>query len=441
MKRKVAVAGLWHLGTVASACFAKLGHEVTAWDGDPRRVAGLQDGRSPIFEPGLEALVREFLSAGRLRFTSDLASAVEGCDAIVIAYDTPVTERDEVDLSTVLKTVEEVIPALRPGAVVVVHSQVPVGTCDAIRAMVRNRHRRESCDVAYLPENLRLGEAIERFLHPDVLVVGAEDPRTHEAVDDVFTMEGPRVRTSLASAEMVKHGINAFLATAISLGNELANLCQLVGADATEVVAALRLDPRIGSHAPLAPGLGFAGGTLARDVQILRRLGRDHGAPARLMEAVLAVNDEQNRLPVRWLRDLFGSPRDLRVAVLGLTYKAGTSTLRRSSALETVRLLLSEGATVAATDPKADLSEIADAPALDFTRDAYAAVVGADALLLMTPWPEFSTLDYARILPSMRHPVILDMPNALDREAIERLGYTYLGVGRGRVKPLSDLAV
>jgi UDPglucose 6-dehydrogenase len=440
MKRRIAVAGLWHLGSVTSACFARLGHDVVGWDYDAARVRGLQEGRSPIFEPGLDTLIGEGLAAGRLHFTPNLCAAVEASDAVVIAHDTPVTEQDEVDLSAVLKTVEGAILALRPGALLIIHSQVPVGTCASIRAMVQQGGR-ERCDVAYVPENLRLGEAIERCLHPDVIVVGAERPQTHEAVDEVFAMEAPRIRTTLVSAEMVKHGINAFLATAISLGNELANLCQLVGADAADVVSALRLDRRIGPHAPLSPGLGFAGGTLARDAQILRRIGRGHGIPARLMEAVLECNAEQNRLPVRWVTSLFGAARGLRIAVLGLTYKPGTSTLRRSSALEIIRLLVSQGASIAAADPKADWSEIGDAPPIDFGRDPYAAAAGADALLVMTPWPEFGALDYARILPTMRHAVVLDTCTMLDRAAMERLGYRYVGVGRGWLQPLGDSAV
>jgi UDPglucose 6-dehydrogenase len=411
---------------------ARCGHDVVGVDEDGRRVASLQEGRAPLFEPGLESLLLEGIESGRLRFATDASTVVPEADVVFIAYDTRVTDRDEADISEVVSAIAKVMPWLKPFSLLLIHSQVPVGTCRVIRSNVREARPDNSCEVAYVPENLRLGEAVDRFLHPDMLVVGAEDPRAYDIFDALFApIAAPRVKTNLETAEMVKHAINAFLATSISFGNELANLCQAAGADGTKVMSILRLDRRVGAHVPIDPGMGFAGGTLARDMRIMQRLANVNAYRSYLIDAVLVVNEHQNSLPLRWLGHAYGTLTGLRVGVLGLTYKPGTSTLRRSAALEIVRKLDAEGVVVAAADPKADLSEVSDLPRFEFSRDPYAAASGKDALLLVTPWPEFKALDYERIRASMRHPLVLDMPNALDQERLERLGFLYLGVGRG----------
>lgn len=429
----VAVVGLWHLGSVTAACLARLGHRIAGYDKDPERTATLQDGRAPLFEPGLNDLLREGIASGRLRFTADFANAVAGADVVVVAYDTPVNEQDEVDTSVVRDAVRRAAPLLRSGTLVLVHSQVPVGTCATIRGELNTVRSDGGVEVACVPENLRLGQAIERFMHPDMLVVGAEDPQAHEVVDALFArIDAPRVRTNLTTAEMAKHAINAFLATSISFGNELAALAQTAGADGVQLAAILHHEKRVG-RAPIDPGMGFAGGTLARDVKVLQGLGNSTAYRPYLMDAVLRANEQQNSLPLLWLRKIHGSLEGLHVGVLGLTYKAGTSTLRRSASLAIVRQLVAEGTTVAVADPRADLAEVDDLPPFQFSRDPYAAAAGADALLLVTPWPEFANLDYDRIRGGMRHPVLLDMPNSLDKERMERLGYVYVGVGRGKL--------
>jgi UDPglucose 6-dehydrogenase len=307
-----------------------------------------------------------------------------------------------------------------------------VGTCRLIRGYVRDAHPDDRCEVAYVPENIRRGQAINRFLHPDLLVVGAEDPSAFETCDALFAgITAPRVKTNLVTAEMAKHAINAFLGVSIGFGNELANLCQAAGADGPTVTSVLHLDRRVGEHAPIDPGMGFAGGTLARDMRALQALAKGNGNRAYLIDAVFAVNEQQNSLPLRWLEGVYGSLKGLRVGILGLAYKPGTSTLRRSVALEIVRKLNAEGVLVAASDPKADLSEVNDLPPFEFSRDPYVTASGKDALLLITPWPEFKTLDYEKIKAGMRHPLVLDMPNALDKDRLERQGFLYLGVGRG----------
>lgn len=434
---RVAVAGLWHLGSVAAGCLAELGHRVVGIDEDAHRVAALREGRAPLFEPDLDGLLGKGLASGRLSFTTDFSDGIPQADVVFVAYDTPVTDRDEVDLSVVMCAIERAIPLLKPSSLILVHSQVPVGTCGRIRERVRAVSSGDGCEVAYIPENLRLNQAIDRFLHPDMLVVGAEAQGAYGMVDGLLAgIDAPRVRTNLETAEMTKHALNAYLATSISFGNELANMCQLVGADASQVVAFLRLDRRVGSHVPIDPGMGFAGGTLARDVRSLQSLGRAHGYQPHLIDAVLRVNERQNFLPVMWLEKMFGALAGLHIGVLGLTYKTGTSTLRRSAAVEVVRHLTAKGALVTASDPKAELSDAGELPQFEFTRDPHRAVSGKDALVLMTPWPEFKTLDYERIRSEMRSPVVLDMQNALDRDHLEGLGFVYISVGRGRLASL-----
>jgi len=430
---RIAVVGLWHLGCVAAACLAKVGHDVVGVEEDPARLASLRDGHAPLREPGLDALLGDGLAAGRLRFTGDLRAAAADADVAYIAYDTPVNDRDEADAALVLDAAARAGAALRLGGLVLVQSQVAVGTCGTIRAAFEAARPGEVL-VAYVPENLRLGQAIDRYLHPDLLVVGADDEAASILVERVFAaIEAPRVPTDLATAEMAKHAINAFLATSISFVNELADLSQLEGTDLDALLAVLRLERRIGPRVPLTPGMGFAGGTLARDVRALQASARRHAFPLPLLDAVLRVNDEQKALPVRWLERAYGTLAGRRVGVLGLTYKPGTSTLRRSAAVEVIRRLVAAGATVSAADPQADVTEISDLPPFEFSRDPYQAAAGADALVVVTPWPEFEVLDYDLVRARMRHPVVLDMPGALDRRRLEALGFAYVGVGRGTV--------
>lgn len=434
---EVVVVGLWHLGTVAAGCLAKSGHNVVGVDENAQRVGSLQEGRAPLFEPGLDDLLSEGIESGRLRFTTDASNVVPQADVAVVAYDTLVTDRDEADVSQILSAIRKITPWLKHSSLLLIHSQVPVGTCRTIRNEVRAIHPDGGCEVAYVPENLRLGQAINRFLNPDMLVVGAEDPSAFEMFDAFFAgIAAPRVKTNLETAEMAKHAINAFLGASISFGNELANLCQVAGADGPTVASILRLDRRVGAYAPIDPGMGFAGGTLARDMRVLQALAKENEYQAHMIDAVFAVNEQQNSLPLRWLGRVYGTLGGLRVGVLGLAYKPGTGTLRRSAALEIVRKLKAEGVVVAASDPKADLSEVSDLPPFEFSRDPYVTASGTDALLLVTPWPEFKALDYGRIKASMRRPVMLDMPNALDKELLERLGFVYLGVGRGALVSL-----
>jgi len=430
---KVCVIGIWHLGAVTSACLAELGYEVIAVEEDPERAAVLDKGFPPVFEPGLAELITKHLSSRRLRFTTNLQDGVRGVPYVIIAYDTPVNEEDEPNLSLITDTVERLAFCLEQGGTLVVSSQVPVGTCEILSASVKRLNPTLRFGMAYVPENLRLSQAIELFLRPDMLIFGSDSAETMAKVELLYTpIRATRVRVDLRTAEMTKHTINAYLATCISFGNELANLCDEVGADAFQAIQALKLDSRVSPKAPLLPGLGFAGGTLARDMKVLKSLSTEHGYSCALVNGVLAVNQLQNTMVVRRLRSLLGSLQTKTIAMLGLTYKPGTSTLRRSAAIEIIRNLVSEGASVQAFDPKADPAEI-ERYRHEFSSctDPYTAAKDADAIVLVTAWPEFKQLDLARIRTLMHQPIVLDAPNMLDPSEVARAGFIYQGIGRG----------
>ncbi len=433
IKNKVCVIGLWHLGSVYSACLADLGYQVVGVDKDAKRVADLNRGAPPIFEPGLNELITKNVQAKRLSYTADLALGAKGSAYVLITFDTPVDDNDEVDLSQLVATCYDLGKCLEKGAVVIICSQVPIRTCERLKAIVKEVNPALDLDVAYTPENLRLGEAIASFKNPARLVIGADNPATLDKVVSFFNViDAPKIRMNLRTAEMTKHALNAFLATCISFSGEIANLCDELGADAAQVMDAVRSDQRIGSRLPLTPGLGFAGGTLARDLKVLKNLGKDLRHETCLVDSVLTINQRQNKLVVAKLEKIYGSVKDLKVGILGLTYKAGTSTLRRSSALEIVKVLKSKGARVNASDPKAAIQEIPQDGQFVFYSDPYTAVKGTDAVIVLTDWPEFKTLDFDRIKASMKKPVLIDGKNMLDGEELTRKGFQYYGIGRGR---------
>jgi UDPglucose 6-dehydrogenase len=430
---RVCVIGLWHLGCVTAACLADLGYRVTGVDRDRKRVDDLKAGKPPVFEPGLAEMVRANLDAGRLGFTTDISSGLKNTKYIYITYDTPVDDNDDVDLSEILTVAAEIAKSLEKGSVVIVSSQVPVGTCEKIKSVVLKNNPAADFDIAYVPENLRLGQAIQRFEHPDGIVIGADSPATLKKVKEFFgVIKAPKLTMNLRSAEMTKHAINAFLATSISFANEMGNLCDWLGADALKVAEALRMDKRIGGGLPLSPGLGFAGGTLARDLKTLNKLWRKYDHQGHIIQAVLKVNKEQNRLVVRKLKNYFGTIAGLNVGVLGLTYKAGTSTLRRSAALEIIADLTAQGAIVRAFDPKADPDEVKQHTGFRFCASPYEVAGGVDALVIITDWPEFKDLDFSLIRSAMKRPVIIDTKNMLDDRQLVESGLTYFGVGRGK---------
>jgi UDPglucose 6-dehydrogenase len=425
------------LGCVTSACLADLGFQVVGVDDDGRRILGLQQGKPPLYEPGLEDLVRRNLSRGKLEFTTDLRSALRGSPYVLLTYDTPVDESDQTDLTQIWTTVDIVAEHLEPGAVVIVSSQVPVGTCDTIVKRISSVSPQREFGLAYVPENLRLGRALERFMRPAMIVIGADSENTLDRVEAFYSYaSSPRLRMDLRSAEMCKHAINAYLATCVSFIGELAHLCDEVGANAMKVSDALFRDERVSPHAPLRPGgLGFAGGTLARDLRALEALGRRLNYPTYLTNAVLQVNEEQKRLVERRLRHLYGSFQGLTIGLLGLTYKPGTSTLRRSVALEIAARLGSLGAKIKAYDPKVSLDELRGSQPFGFCALPEEVAAGGHALVILTEWPEFKDLDYRRLASVMDRPVLIDTKNLLDRDRMCEFGFEYFDIGRGTPSP------
>jgi len=386
-----------------------------------------------VSEPGLNALLQEGLSNGNLTVEPNLKQAVAGAELVWITQDTHVNDDDTVDLSQLDALVGRLGPLLENDTSVAVSSQVPVLTCERwwkqLNSAAQNRNT-SLTGIAYLPENLRLGAALARFHHPDMIVIGSNDARTGDRLQELtgFT-EAPVIRTDLRTAELVKHAINSFLATSISFANEIASVADLVGADAVTVARAMRLDERIGPKARVGPGLGFAGGTLARDVTTLIAIGRAAGKPALLAEAVLEVNHRHAEWPLHRL----GAELDLAnatVGILGLTYTVGTSTLRRSQSVQLVKALTERGARVRAHDPEADLSELDESLDLMRADTSYIAADGCDAMVLMTPWPEYLSLDWSQIAHAMKGNLIFDGPNSLDHADVTAAGLAIVGPGR-----------
>jgi UDPglucose 6-dehydrogenase len=433
MKKRptVCVIGIWHLGAVNAAGFAEKGYRVVGLELDPGKARRLQRGVAPLFEPGLEELTRKHLETGRLTFSADATVAKEA-DYVVIAYDSPVNDRDEVDIAPVVDAARLVAPFLRPETPLVVTSQVPLGSCERIQEETRRLNPTWRSGVVYTPENLRLGSAIARFLEPDMLVLGANHPgaaRAAEALYRPFRTE--KLPMDLRSAEMVKHALNAFLATSITFINEIANLSDRLGADAVAVGRALKHDKRIGKSALMMPGLGFSGGTLARDVTQLRKFAGELGYRAKLLDAIVDVNEGTFDEVILRLQKKLGTLSGKKVGVLGLTYKPGTSTVRRSPALKIMDKLRAAGADCAGYDPKASPAELAE------YRDVFSRAKSvrelakqADALVLVTEWPEFRTIPFASVAKLMRRPLLVDSKNFLDPAAMAAAGLDYQGFGR-----------
>lgn len=350
---KVAVLGLWHLGSVTAAALASRGMQVVGWDPESSVVANLNKGEAPLFEPNLNELIASGLQSKQLSFTSSLEDAVRGSSVIWVTFDTPVDDDDRADVEAVVKQVNKIFPFLSPGAVVLSSSQLPVGTVPALKAAFESAHPGSDVGFAVSPENLRLGKAIELFLNPDRIIVGVDGDKTKERLLPLLSAITDKIEfMSIPSAEMVKHAINAFLATSVTFINEVASICEIAGADAKEVERGLKTESRIGPKAYLSPGGPFAGGTLARDVEFLSDLSARNEFPASLINAIKRSNLEHKSWELRTLLNACGTIRGKKVAILGLTYKADTNTLRRSRALELAAELCGMGAQLVLWDPR-----------------------------------------------------------------------------------------
>lgn len=421
---RIAVIGSWHQSAVLCGCFAEMGHQVVGIADEPA-LSGLLAGRAPVHEPGLDVLLDQMIKAGRLHFTKSFAEGLRGAEFAFLSIDTPVGPDDESDLEPIWRAAESVAAVAPDGLTVIVTSQVPVGTSEQIAKRLGHRTH-----IAYVPEFLRLSTALETFRKADRFVIGADDPKVAARVAAIYEpLRRPIHVTDIRSAEMGKHASNAWLATSVSFINQVADLCEQVGADVREVATIMKLDTRVGPHAYLGAGLGYAGGTLGREIRALQKLGASHGISTELFDAVDAVNQRRIGHLVNRLRSLQPELGDVPIAVFGLTYKAGTSTLRRSAALTLIAELAAAGARVSAYDPLAQLNEEAtDLPKFTMHREPGAAAKGASALILLAPWPEgFAP---RRVAELMARPLVLDSGNYLDREAALGAGLEYHGIGR-----------
>lgn len=426
---RVAVIGTGYVGLTTGACLAHLGHDVVCADIDEAKVALLQSGRIPIYEVGLEALVGEGLSAGRLRFMVGAAAAVDDREFVFLCVQTPQGADGSADLGFIEQASAEIGPELPTGAVVITKSTVPVGSARVVeRALARP-------DVAVVsnPEFLREGQAVHDCLHPDRVVIGSDDQAAAAKVAGLYQgLNAPLMITDPATAETIKYACNAFLATKVSFVNAIANLCQAVGADVRDVVLGMGYDKRIGFEF-LKPGPGWGGSCFPKDSRALVRIAEDAGYNFELMKGVIAVNDQQFQLLADRVAQLAGgSLTGVVVAVWGLTFKAGTDDLRSSPAISVVERLLAQGATVQAYDPTVSkaLPDHFSHLAVEVCDDPYGACAGAAVLAVLTEWDEFRWLDFDKVAGVMAAPVILDARNLLDPASVRRRGFTYQGLGR-----------
>jgi len=427
---KICVYGLWHLGCVTAACLAER-FPTIGLDPSPENVAALREGKPPIFEPGLSELVETGISTGRLSFTSDIREAVSDCDFIWVAFDTPVDDEDRADTGYVEEQILLLFPHLREGATVLISSQLPVGSTRLMDQTYRRAHPTKTVHFAYSPENLRLGKALDVFRKPGRIVVGTRSAASRDLLMPLFTPFCDNlIWMSVESAEMTKHALNAFLANSIVFINEIAGICEEVGADAKQVETGLKTDERIGPRAYLGAGGPFAGGTLARDVAFLTSISSTLGRAIPLLDSIRKSNDLHKDWPKRKLLSVMGSVTGKNITVLGLTYKPGTNTLRRSSSIELCEWLYDQGARVTAYDPMVQDLPGDLARRITIAPTALAAAENSDAVVVATEWPQFRELSGRDLIQRMKTPVVLDANRFLEKSLQAGSGsLAYFAVG------------
>jgi UDPglucose 6-dehydrogenase len=461
---KIAVVGSGYVGLVAAVCFAEMGHDVICVDNDERKVAALQGGDSLIHENYLPELLEKYRNT-KVRFMTDLAEATRECEAIFIAVGTPQSENGDADLSYVEAVACEIARSLTSYKVIVEKSTVPVYTNEWVtRSMERNGVARHLFDVVSNPEFLREGTAVADFLHPDRIVVGADSERAAAVLDRIYlpltsgeyykrsdaiggscnTAEPPPLLlTTTKSAEIIKHASNAFLALKISFINAVSNLCEATNANVEQVARGMGLDSRIGPKF-LRPGIGYGGSCFPKDVAAFRSVAEQLGIDFNLLTEVEKINGQQKKRFLNKVRSALWTLRGKRIGVLGLAFKGETDDIRESPAIDVVEMLLAEGCSIAAYDPAAikRTQEILPAgPNLSYEADAFAAARDADALVILTDWAEFATLDLNRLNKTLRYPIVIDGRNLYDPDIMVKHGFTYLSIGRPAAYPVRDLAV
>ena len=432
---KITMIGSGYVGLVSGACFADFGHDVICVDKDEAKIAALLAGRIPIFEPGLDQLVASNVAAGRLSFTTDLAAAVGDADAVFIAVGTPSRRGDgHADLSFVHAAAAEIAGAITGFTVIVDKSTVPVGTGDEVERIIRTTNPAADFAVVSNPEFLREGAAINDFKRPDRVVIGGDDPRALEMMQQIYRPlalgRSPIIEMSRRAAELTKYAGNAFLATKITFINEIADLCEKVGADVQDVARGIGLDNRIGSKF-LHAGPGYGGSCFPKDTLALLKTAQDYEAPQRIVETVVSVNDQRKRAMGRKVINACGGDvRGKTIALLGLTFKPNTDDMREAPAIAIVQTLQDAGASIRAYDPEGMEQARKDLPDIIYCTDAYDTMNSADALVIITEWNAFRALDLERAKALLNVPLLIDLRNIYPRDTVEAAGFSYIAVGR-----------
>jgi len=426
--KKIGVFGLWHLGTVLTASWSKLGNQVIGFDHLESKVTNLNKGLPPIFEPFLEDSLKESISKKNLSFSNNLKD-LSSCDFVFLAYDTPVNDDDSSDTTILTESIKDMRTILKNHTVVIISSQSPVGFCAELRHLIQEVN--PTLEVAYSPENLRLGEAIQCYLQPDRIILGTANQETEKRCIDLFSQIKAEVLSmSLESAEMVKHGINSFLANSIVFANHLADICELKHAVMKDVIRGMKSDERIGKKAYLAPGIGFSGGTLGRDLKVLASINQNEQGYAKLFGTIHQYNNERKISIVSKIEKLVGNLANKKIGVLGLTYKPGTSTLRRSLPMEVIDLLQNKSCIIAAFDPKADYSELQSKPKFRIGNSVNDVANDADLIIVLTEWPEFKNINWTILSKLMHSKIVFDTKSFLPEENIVSNGIKYYTLGR-----------
>lgn len=425
---KIGIVGLWHLGCVLSAAWSKLGYKVVGFDYSKDLIDNLNRNKPPIYEPDLEKIFVSSKDKGRLSFTNDI-ELLNDCDFIFLTYDTPVLDNDESDLTLLQTALDKLGGVLKNEGVVIVSSQTPVGTCQRFRAKLKVKN--STVELVYSPENLRLGEAIQCYLNPGRVIIGAESESALAKTVSLFkSIDAEIISMRISSAEMVKHGINSFLATSITFANHMADLCEMTGANISDVVRGMKTDPRIGVKAYLTPGIGFSGGTLGRDLRVLEGINNRSNKHAGIFEDVYRFNLNRKYTILGKIRELVNSSVELqRVGALGVTYKPGTSTLRRSLPMEIVDLMVSEGMEVAVFDPKANYDEYVGKKNFLIELSASDLIKKSSMIVLFTEWPDFKELPWGKCLNEENPQTVFDTKNYLTDLELSKIGYRYVGIG------------
>lgn len=431
----IAVIGTGYVGLVSGTCFSEFGHDVICIDTDAEKIDKLNAGDIPIFEPGLQAMIEKNARSGYLKFGTDLQSAVAGADAVFIAVGTPSRRGDgQADLTYVYAATKEIAAALTGYTVVVTKSTVPVGTGREVERILRETNPNADFDVVSNPEFLREGAAIEDFMRPDRVIVGTLEKRAQEVMSAIYRplslFQTPLVFTSLESSELTKYAGNAFLATKITFINEMADLCEKVGADVHDVARGIGLDRRIGAKF-LHPGPGFGGSCFPKDTRALYQTSVEEGAPLRIVDTVISINEKRKMdMAARVIDACGGSVSGKQIAVLGLTFKPDTDDMRESPSLDILPALVAAGASIRAYDPEGMEEARKLLENIDFCKSSYATLEGANALVIITEWNEFRALDLARVKSMMKTPVMVDLRNIYDPRDMALKGFTYRSIGR-----------